>query len=147
MRIRIQTPVKESYTSVIQRFDRTLFEALTPPGARVELIRFDGSKLGDIVHIRLKLLGFLEADWISDIIEDGITEEEAYFTDKGTQLPFFLASWKHRHIVKKAENGSIIVDDIEFRTPNRILDYLLYPLLYGQFAYRKPIYRKFFGKP
>ncbi|MEM6632109.1 MAG: hypothetical protein AAF694_20700 [Bacteroidota bacterium] len=146
MKICIRTPVTESPMDVLERFDRTLFEALTPPGAQVELIRFDGSKMGDIVHLRLKLLGFIEQDWISDIIEDGSTEERAYFIDQGTQLPFFLTFWKHKHIVEKAEWGSTIVDDIEFKTPLWLPSFLLYPVLYAQFAFRKPIYQKFFGK-
>ena len=146
MKIYIETPVATPYQEVMAGFDRNLFEALTPPGAKVELLRFDGSSLGDIVHLRLKLMGLIETDWISDIVEQGEDEAESYFVDKGTHLPFFLSFWRHRHVVKKHGNGSIIVDDIEYKAHNVLFTLFLYPMLYLQFLYRKPIYRKFFGK-
>ena len=146
MKIYIKTPVAAPHKEVMKGFDRKLFEALSPPGAKVELIRFDGSNLGDIVHLRLKLLGFIETDWISDIIEEGANDQEAYFIDKGTHLPFFLSFWRHRHVVVSEKGGSSIIDDIEYKAHNPILSLLLYPVLYLQFAYRKPIYQRFFGK-
>lgn len=146
MKIYIETPVASSYKEVMAGFDRNLFEALTPPGAKVELLRFDGSSLGDIVHLRLKLLWVIETDWISDIVEEGTNDQEAYFVDQGTHLPFFLSAWRHRHVVKNVGDGSIIIDDIEFTAHNKLFSLLLYPMLYLQFLYRKPIYQKFFGK-
>jgi ligand-binding SRPBCC domain-containing protein len=44
----------------------------------------------------------------------------------------------------KDDEGTIIIDDITFRTPSILTDYLFYPLLYLQFLYRKPIYKKVF---
>ncbi len=146
MKIYIKTAVAAPHTEVMKGFDRKLFEALSPPGTKVELIRFDGSNLGDIVHLRLKLLGFIEVDWISDIIEEGANQQEAYFIDQGTHLPFFLSFWRHRHLVINETEGSSIIDDIEFKAHNLILSLMLYPILYLQFAYRKPIYQRFFGK-
>ncbi len=147
MNIKIETAVRGNYKEVLARFDRELFEQLSPPGAEVDLIRFDGSHKGDIVHLRLKLAGMIKQDWISEIVEEGEDDEKAWFVDQGTQLPFFLSKWKHRHIVRRqAEEESLIVDDIHFEWHNPLLSGLLYPLLYAQFAYRAPIYRRFFGK-
>ncbi|MEM9983463.1 MAG: hypothetical protein AAF804_00070 [Bacteroidota bacterium] len=147
MHIEIRTPVKGDYRTVMQGFDQQLFEALSPPGAGVELMRFDGSKRGDVVHIRLKLLGFIRQDWVSEIVEDGENEKKAWFVDRGVELPFFLGAWEHHHLVENTGPGhSVIVDDIRFRGPNRLMDYLLYPVLYAQFAYRRPIYQRIFGK-
>ncbi|MEL6851899.1 MAG: hypothetical protein AAFP92_25555, partial [Bacteroidota bacterium] len=117
MRFRIKTPVAGDYQEVMEGFNRDLFERLTPPGVKVALQRFDGSKKGDIVHLRLFLAGFIQQDWISEITEDGIDEEKAWFVDRGTQLPFFLKKWQHRHIVENQSNHAVIVDDIEFRSP------------------------------
>ncbi|MCI4669914.1 MAG: hypothetical protein MRZ79_17390 [Bacteroidia bacterium] len=148
MKINIQTPVKGNYKEVLAKFDRELFEKLSPPGADVELVRFDGSHKGDIVHIRLKLLGFIKQDWISEIVDEKESEQETFFVDRGTQLPFFLSYWEHRHIVKNlGPDKCLIIDDIEFRWHNPVFSASLYPLLYAQFAYRKPIYRKYFGEP
>ncbi len=146
MKIIIKTKVSGHYKDVIEKFDRKLFERLTPPGAQVKLVRFDGSQKGDIVHLQLKLFGFIEQDWISEIIEANVDESDAYFIDRGQKLPFFLTKWKHRHVVKHLGQNSEIVDDIYFRTPTILTDILLYPVLYLQFVYRKPIYQRYFGK-
>lgn len=147
MHIEIRTPVVGNYRTVMEQFDRDLFERLSPPGADVELLRFDGSHKGDIVHIRMKLLGLIKEDWVSEIVEDGHDENKAWFVDRGSRLPFFLKEWEHHHVVEKvSEHESVIVDDIRFRSPSLLTDPLLYPVLYAQFAYRRPVYRKFFGE-
>lgn len=146
MRFRLKTPVAGEYRQVLARFDRSLLERLSPPGAQVELVRFDGSHLGDIVHIRLTLLGFIKQDWASEIVEEEETSQKTWFTDEGIRLPFFLRYWRHQHIVENHRTYSVIVDEIEYRTPFILFDYLMYPVLYLQFAWRKPIYRKVFGK-
>jgi len=145
MRIKIQTPIKGNYREVISRFDRKLFEALTPPGSQVKLVQFDGSHTGDRVHIKLKLLGFITQDWISEITSHGVDDTHAYFIDEGKQLPFFLSKWRHRHLVHKQGENSMIEDDIYYRSPTWLTDWLLYPVMYLQFASRKPIYQKYFG--
>ncbi|MEL6695835.1 MAG: hypothetical protein AAFP89_06320 [Bacteroidota bacterium] len=145
--IEINVPVKGNYQSVLAKFERELFEKLSPPGASVDLVRFDGSHKGDIVHIRLKLFGLIQQDWISEITEEGDDGQMAFFVDQGTQLPFFLSYWHHKHIVRKLSNDSSeIIDDIHFRTPWWLPGWLMYPVLWAQFAYRKPIYQKYFGK-
>ena len=146
MRITLRTPVQGHYQAVLARFDQSLFEQLTPPGAQVKLKRFDGSKPGDVVHIQLKLFGFIKQDWVSEITEVHQTERRAWFTDEGTRLPFFLSEWQHRHIVENHGSHSIIVDDIHFRSPSLVLDPLLFPVLWLQFAWRKPVYQRIFGK-
>ncbi|MEO1448944.1 MAG: hypothetical protein AAFV07_05410, partial [Bacteroidota bacterium] len=108
-------------------------------------VRFDGSQPGNIVHIRLTLLGFIKQDWVSEITEVGDDGRKAWFIDAGRQLPFFLGAWEHHHIVEAADSGSVIVDDIRFRGPWWLPTFLLYPVLYAQFAYRRPIYKQFFG--
>ena len=82
--------------------------------------------------------------WTSDITDDHEDAEQWYFIDEGTELPFFFKFWKHRHVIVKNGGNSRIVDDIEYKTPVLLLDWLLYPLLYLQFVYRKPIYKKVF---
>ncbi|MGB3467198.1 MAG: hypothetical protein WBA74_18090, partial [Cyclobacteriaceae bacterium] len=73
-------------------------------------------------------------------------DREFRFIDEGTSLPFFLKYWKHHHRVIADGTGSKIVDDITFKTPFFIPAFLMYPALYGQFMYRKPIYQRFFSK-
>jgi ligand-binding SRPBCC domain-containing protein len=146
LRIYLETPVAGTPPEIIRRFDQDLFETLAPPGTPVEIVRFEGSHTGDTVHIRLKLAGFIKQDWISKITDDGSTPERAWFVDEGTQLPFFLSYWRHQHIVEARDGHSVIIDDITYRGSFFLLTWLLYPALYLQFAWRKPIYRKIFGK-
>jgi ligand-binding SRPBCC domain-containing protein len=145
MRILIKTPVRGNYREVMARFDETLFKKLSPPGTPVRIVRFDGSHAGAIVHIEMKLAGFIPQEWISRITGAGEDESQSWFVDEGEKLPFFLSAWKHRHVVENEGENCVIIDDISFRTPFFLFDYLLYPLMYAQFAWRKPVYRKVFG--
>lgn len=145
MRLFLSTPVSGHHTSIMSRFDRSLFQQLTPPGAQVDLVRFDGSTTGDTVHLRLKMPFMPAQDWISEIVEHGSTAQESWFVDQGTTLPWFLTYWRHRHVVKQSGDHSEIIDDIEFQGPTWLPDVLMYPILWAQFAWRKPIYRQIFG--
>lgn len=147
MRLILQTKVPGTPPQIIAHFERELFERLNPPGLKVELVRFDGSQRGDRVHLRLFFPLIRPQDWVSEITEDVLGEKEAYFVDEGRQLPFFLSYWRHKHLIRAAGEGeSLIIDDIQFRSPYRWMDVLLYPVLWLQFAYRKPVYRKYFKK-
>jgi ligand-binding SRPBCC domain-containing protein len=129
---------------VWEGFDKSLFKRLSPPFPPVRLLRFDGSHKGDTVSMELNFL-FFRQQWTSLIVEQETTQDEIFFIDKGIKLPFFLKYWKHKHRMLREENGTVIADEIEFRTPFEFLDYLLYPFLWAQFAYRKPIYKRVFS--
>jgi ligand-binding SRPBCC domain-containing protein len=143
MTIKIATEVNQSLLKVWEGFDLSLFSKLAPPFPPVEVKEFGGCMKGDKVHLELNFL-FFKQDWISDITDQHSSETEIYFIDEGVKLPFFLSYWKHRHRMVKNQSGTLIIDDITFKTPSLLTDYLFYPLLYLQFLYRKPIYRKVF---
>lgn len=146
MQIKITTQVEANYLQIAAQFDLRLFQALAPPFPKFEVLRFDGCSKGDEVWIVLHLLS-AKIKWDALIVEHGQNQEEWYFIDEGTRLPFPLRSWKHRHRVCYIDNvNSEIIDDISYSTSWLLLDYLLYPLFYLQFAARKPIYQKFFKK-
>ena len=144
MHIKITTPVRQSYQSVAAGFNEKLFTQLNPPFPPVKLLRFDGSQQGDTVALELNFILFKQV-WKSLIVEDGERDDEWYFIDEGVRLPFFLRYWRHHHRVVKNGLGANIIDDITFRTPFFLLDYLFYPIMWLQFLYRKPIYKKVFG--
>ncbi|MCI5083605.1 MAG: cyclase [Saprospiraceae bacterium] len=144
MNIKLSTVVQGNYKEVMNRFDRDLFEALAPKGVGFEIVEFTGSKKGDRVHLRFT--SPVRAEWVSDIVADEINAQEAYFVDKGIQLPFPLKYWEHKHVVrKKTENTCIIIDDMTFRGPNFLISLLLYPAIFIGFYPRKKIYKKYFG--
>ena len=147
MKIHIETEVAGDYREVFAGFTQDLFEALTPPEVPVRLLRFDGSRAGDEVHLELKIVGMRQL-WISVITEDECTADECRFVDEGRQLPFFLSFWRHRHIIRRRpDGGSTIIDDIEFRCPLPGMSLVLYPVLWRQFRARRPVYRRIFGTP
>ncbi len=143
MRIVIKTLVEQAPSSVIEGFTRELFLKLNPPFPPVVLKEFGGCKKGDKVVLELNFI-FFKQTWISDITDDQATNDEIYFVDEGIKLPFFLKTWKHRHRLVNRANQTLIIDDIQFTTPTLLTNYLLYPALYLQFLYRKPIYKRIF---
>lgn len=144
MKLILKTTVQQSYLQVWRGFDETLFRRLSPPFPPVRVVRFDGCLKGNIVELELNFFLF-KLLWTSKITEQQGNVEEVFFIDEGVKLPFFLSYWRHRHRIIKDGEHTIIADEIEFRTPSILTDYLFYPLLYGQFLYRKPIYRNVFS--
>ncbi|MGM0579318.1 MAG: SRPBCC family protein [Bacteroidota bacterium] len=144
MHLKLKTKVDQSFLSVKEGFTEELFLSLNPPFPPVKLKEFGGCEKGDKVHLELNFI-FFKQDWISIITYSNTSDAVFEFIDEGTQLPFFLKYWKHHHIVEKIDDEhSFIIDDIEFKPPFVLMDYLLYPVLWLQFVYRKPIYRKVF---
>lgn len=142
MNILIKTLVTAEFEQVHPAFDEQLFEALAPPLLPVKLIRFDGSKKGDEVHLKFPL----NMKWISVITDNQLDKNKMSFIDEGKKLPFPLTFWKHEHLVLRNNNQTEIVDNIHYQTRHKVLDWLMYPLLYIQFLYRKPVYKKYFHK-
>jgi ligand-binding SRPBCC domain-containing protein len=145
MRINIKTKVEQDYLEVKEGFNKDLFLKLNPPFPPVKLLRFDGCGRGDKVSLELNFI-FFKQKWTSIITSDRTDETEFYFVDEGKQLPFFLRFWKHKHRVLRLDSGAMIIDEINFSARLKIMSPLLYPVLYAQFWYRKPIYKKMFRK-
>lgn len=142
--LRFGTKVNSKWKHVRERFDRDLFEALNPPFPPVEVVRFDGCHKGDEVSLELNFI-FFKQKWTSLITEHGYSDNGFYFIDEGKKLPFFLKRWKHHHGLMGLTEGTEIIDDIHYATGTWLTDMLLYPMLYLQFAIRKPVYRKYFA--
>ena len=144
MKITIATDVNQTIQQVWKGFDLSLFKSLAPPFPPVEVKVFDGCMKGNIVSLELNFI-VAKQRWTSVITSQKSTDSEIYFVDFGTELPFFLKFWEHRHRIVRRGESATIIDDITFKSPFVVLDYLLYPFLYLQFLYRKPIYRKLFA--
>ena len=144
MKLTIRTSVGAPLATVWAGFDRALFNRLSPPFPPVKVLRFDGCQTGDMVSLELNFILFKQV-WNSDIIDQKTTDDEIYFIDQGVKLPFFLKAWHHKHRLIRVGSGTVIADEITYLTPNRFFDYIMYPLLWAQFIYRKPIYRRVFN--
>ena len=144
MTIYLATEVEGYYLDVMNRFDRTLFEALSPPfGMNIE--KFTGSKKGDQVILKFSFPA--KFTWQSDIIENGKNQERAWFIDEGKILPWPLKSWRHEHIVEYiSQDRSRIVDKMTFTCSGTILTKAIRPLMVAAFYPRKRIYKQFFSQ-
>ena len=145
MHVILRTAVAQPPAQVMAGFTRELFIALAPPFPKLRLLRFDGCRTGDQVEIELDTL-VKRLLWTSLIVDDGqLADGTLFFVDEGQTLPPPLRYWRHRHLIQPGpQGGSIIVDDLEYRTATPALDALLYPAMWAQFAWRKPIYRRWF---
>jgi ligand-binding SRPBCC domain-containing protein len=146
MHILLRTRVKGKPISVFERFDDRLLLALKPPLMRIILKRFDGQKKDDLIHVTVKVLGIFRQEWENVVSENFISPERCFFVDEGLRMPAGMTLWRHRHIVEADGEHSCIVDDIEFVMGNKLMDWLLYPGIWFTFRYRKPIYKRFFGR-
>ncbi len=142
MNLLIKTRIPMNYREILKGFNSELFLALKPPLMPLGLERFDGCKTNDEVHLRV---GPLKQKWVSVITSDFDNDKECGFIDEGKVIPPPLSYWHHTHrIVKISENESEIHDDINFTTGAKVLDFLVYPALYLQFAMRPRAYRKYY---
>ena len=140
MNITLRSKVSGNLATVSERFDEDLFRYLLPPGA--QLIEFGGSKKGDIVHLKLPIAG----EWVSEITENGSSDDTIYFIDEGRVLPFPLKRWKHKHILQRVGESTIIEDNMSFYTGSLLTDLLFYPVLYLSFLPRVRQYKKYFNQ-
>jgi len=149
MKIHLKTAVKNDFETVFNGFNNDLLLKLTPPGMKVTFIQVDPEiKPGAVVHLEARVLWVIKQEFYNVIVEREENEEEKWFVDVGKKLPGLFRSWNHKHLVRKTgENSCEIVDDIDYRTPFKLLDYLMYPFMWAQFAYRRPVYRKVFNLP
>ncbi|MFY0607521.1 MAG: hypothetical protein JXR10_12465 [Cyclobacteriaceae bacterium] len=146
MRLKIRTSVKAPLKSVKEGFTKELFLALNPPFPSVRLLQFDGCETGDKVSLELNFLLFRQ-EWTSEITHHLSGDTKWVFVDEGVKLPFFLSRWTHHHEVQETfEISSDIIDDISYATGTILTDLLMYPVLYLQFLYRRPIYKRIFTK-
>ncbi|GAA4357664.1 hypothetical protein GCM10023185_22570 [Hymenobacter saemangeumensis] len=146
MHLTLRTPVSQPPARVMAGFTRELFLALAPPFPPLTLLRFDGCRRGDVIEIELHV-GPKRLRWTSLITDHGqLPDGTHFFVDEGQELPPPLRFWRHRHLLEPGPaGGSVIVDEIEYRSASPLLDAVLYPLMWAQFAWRKPIYRRWFS--
>lgn len=148
MRFQILTPVKGSHRKVFAGFDHGLLLQLTPPGAKMQLISADDpAKEGGRIYLRVTLLGIIRQEWINAFSQYELTEAECHFVDQGVKMPFPIRLWRHDHrVLSDGPDRAIINDDVTYKTGFFLMDWFLYPILWLQFRYRRPIYQRVFGK-
>ena len=112
---------------------------------KLNLVRYDEpTQPGSLVEIEARVFGGIKQHWLTEITEMVVNDDESYFVDEGRTLPFPLKAWRHKHQIRKKDNHVEIVDDVNYSAG--WLTWLFRPVIWMQFAWRRPQYRKFFGK-
>lgn len=146
MHFNIKTRIEKNDQIIFSKFDINLFRALKPPFINLNILRFDGCKRGDQIHLKMTFLGRFDQSWHGLITEHVISDKGIYFIDEGTLLPFPLKKWKHIHRIEKINKlASYIIDDIDYTSGFKSLDIILLPILYLMFLYRSPVYKRYFS--
>jgi ligand-binding SRPBCC domain-containing protein len=144
MNLFFRTPLSQPVKAVAKKFDRELFDFLTPAWASVKTVRFDGCKTGDEIHLELKVAG-LPQKWVSVVTETKDEPQEWSFVDEGKVLPWPLKGWRHHHkIVRTSDFRSEIIDDITYECASPVLEKLIYPMMWATFSMRPGRYKKYF---
>lgn len=145
MRIRLITTVFKPFEEAYKKFNRKLFEHMLPPLNLARLVRYEGQNPGDIVEIAFRI-PFI-SNWTVIIKESWLSHREYGFVDRGLKVPFGIKYWKHTHRVVARDAASVfIIDDIEYETSWRWLDYFLYLPMWAMFWPRKFQYRSYYRK-
>ncbi len=149
MRFQIKTRVKGGHREVFHGFDHNLLLQLSPPGFKLELLHAqDPQEPDSFIRLRMTIFGLVKQEWENDFSHYELGSRECHFVDEGRIMPFPIRKWRHDHrVLADGATHAIINDDVTFKTVFFLLDWLLFPVLWLQFRYRRPIYRRVFGKP
>lgn len=140
MKLLFKTRIPKPVEKIRDRFNRELFEYLTPGWAPAKILRFDGCRTGDEVHIKL-----FAQQWVSLMTFEETNAKGWSFIDEGKVLPWPLSNWKHHHRVDRiSPTESEIVDDIYYECSPAWMAFVIRPILWQTFAIRPKRYRNFF---
>jgi ligand-binding SRPBCC domain-containing protein len=144
--LKFENTVNYPFSKVIKNIGKEMFVALNPPWSSMELLRFDGTKVSDEVHLNLNF-GFKKLPWVSKIVKSDLSDVEFNFIDIGFKMLPGMKSWHHQHIFRSAGNNqTIIIDDVSFEASNSAVELIYSKLIYIQLYYRKFAYENFLSK-
>ncbi len=145
MRIRIITTVLAPFKVVSGGFNRELFDYLLAFIPLTRVNRYEGQQPGDIIDISIAFPFFQK--WTVIIKESWGSYREYGFADRGLRMPLGIKYWQHIHrVVARNNTSSFVIDDIEFETSAKWLDYIIYIPLLLMFYPRKLQYKWYFKK-
>ncbi|MFL2997128.1 MAG: hypothetical protein ACJZ1Q_00045 [Candidatus Neomarinimicrobiota bacterium] len=93
----------------------------------VKILKWTGIKNGESASFKFWFFGWKKMDVIHQNYQS--KTDFLSFEDHGVGLPFGLTSWKHRHIVEKVQNGTLITDIIFFDESTTVKKFLIKPIM------------------
>ncbi len=144
MKLIFETKVSAPFNRVRTLIGKELFQALISPWQSIEIVRFDGTRVGDEVHLNINM--GLIFPWISKIVDSSVRDDEWSFIDVGVKTFPLIKSWHHIHLFRAIDTTTTLIrDEINFECQNPFLEYPMYVMLFPQFAFRRYGYKKFFN--
>lgn len=116
---------------------------LTPPWEKAHVIApAPDLRVGSKAIVLTRLFGLFPVRWVA---EHTVYDPPRMFEDVQRSGPF--RKWRHRHIIKPHEEGTLLRDEIEYEPPLGFLGRMTAPLLIKPrlrrlFAYRHKVTRE-----
>tara|TARA_Y100000590_G_scaffold460227_1_gene619102 strand:- start:455 stop:895 length:441 start_codon:yes stop_codon:yes gene_type:complete len=108
----------------------------------IKIINWEGIKNNDEAFFKLWFFGW--KNFKVKHINYKFNDKELTFIDYGTELPFGLKSWEHKHILENSRNGIRIIDSLKINHGKKIIGLILYPILIFPIVTRKILYKIYF---
>ncbi|RXI99557.1 hypothetical protein DS745_15215 [Anaerobacillus alkaliphilus] len=91
---------------------------------KVNILKHEGTREGSKTELQLDFLLF-KKNWELTYIE---VKEGQYFIDRSSTLPFPFKRWEHRHSFQSFDEGTLMIDDVEFESylPSSLAKIILY---------------------
>lgn len=135
------TRVSAQRDQVADQFNEDLLLKLKPPLLTMQLIRYDGQHRGDELKFQVGI-GKMTQTWHGAITQHRYTQKHWLFRDEGISLPHPLKTWQHTHVLKAADQNTLIIDRVKFCGKNAMYTVLLCLPIAIMFLMRKPLYQR-----
>tara|TARA_Y100000996_G_C22076432_1_gene459749 strand:- start:6 stop:443 length:438 start_codon:yes stop_codon:yes gene_type:complete len=135
---------KNTSNTVIKAFHDIKFVKFLMLLQPIKIINWDGIENKKKAAFKLWLFGWRKFEVEHSNYKK--SKNKLSFVDQGITLPLGICSWHHEHIVEEHKNGSLIIDKLNFNHTNKLIGYLIYPLLVFPIFIRHVLYKIYFLK-
>lgn len=113
-------------------------DRLTPPGFGFRTIEQPPNlHAGARAIVRARVMPGI---WLTCVSLHTAYDPPRFFEDTMIEGPF--RSWRHRHLIRAAEGGAMLRDEIEYELPWWILDLFVAPRMRRLFDYRHEVTKR-----
>tara|TARA_B100001250_G_scaffold409200_1_gene433071 strand:- start:355 stop:822 length:468 start_codon:yes stop_codon:yes gene_type:complete len=134
--------IKEVLPSeVIESFHNKDFVTFLIKFQPVKIMAWDGIKSGKLAEFKFWFFGWKKMNVIHKNYV--LKSNHLSFEDHGSLLPFGLKNWKHKHIVEKVNEGTLITDLVSFNGGG-IAKIFIKPIMLFPIALRRITYKIWF---
>ena len=134
---KVSVPYDEAKKAFVDRNGK-LLKFLMPLG--VKLVHHKGVRRGAITSVKIfgRKVTF-------KVVTYSTSKTKTTFNDILKEGNFYgIKFWSHRHFIEKSNDGTVIRDELNFTTKNKLYDSFLWLLLFDMFIWRSIKTKVFF---